>query len=43
MTACTGGPRWEDTRGRHVLEPVDKLSYIEIGEPETRHVGFGAL
>lgn len=43
VTAGTGVLRLEDTRGRQVLVPVDKLAYIEIGEPETRHVGFGAL
>lgn len=32
-----------DERGRKVLIPVDKLTYLEIGEPETRRVGFGAL
>jgi hypothetical protein len=33
----------EDTKGRQVLIPVDKLAYLELGEPETRKVGFGAL
>ena len=32
-----------DERGRQVLVPAAKLAYIEIGEPETRFVGFGAL
>jgi len=32
-----------DERGRRLLIPVDKLSYVEIGESETRRVGFGAL
>lgn len=32
-----------DERGRKLIVPVDKLSYLEIGEPETRRVGFGAL
>ena len=32
-----------DERGRRLLVPVDKLSYVEIGESETRRVGFGAL
>ena len=32
-----------DDRGRRLVVPVDKLSYIEIGESETRRVGFGAL
>jgi Protein of unknown function (DUF3107) len=33
----------DDTHGRQVLVPVEKLAYVEIGEPETRRVGFGAL
>jgi hypothetical protein len=32
-----------DTRGRRVLVPADKLAYVEIGEQETRRVGFGAM
>ena len=32
-----------DSRGRQVLVPSDKLAYVEIGESETRKVGFGSL
>lgn len=32
-----------DERGRQVLVPSDKLAYVEIGEPESRRVGFGSL
>jgi hypothetical protein len=32
-----------DDRGRRVLVPVMKLAYVEIGEPESRRVGFGAM
>jgi hypothetical protein len=32
-----------DERGRRVLVPADRLAYVEIGEPETRRVGFGAM
>ena len=32
-----------DERGRQVLVPSDKLAYVEVGEPESRRVGFGAL
>ena len=32
-----------DERGRQVLVPSDKLAYVEVGEPETRRVGFGSL
>lgn len=32
-----------DERGRRVVVPVDKLAYVEIGEPEVRKVGFGAM
>ena len=29
--------------GRRLVVPADKLAYVEIGEPETRRVGFGAM
>jgi hypothetical protein len=32
-----------DERGRRVLVPADKIGYVEIGEPEVRRVGFGAM
>jgi hypothetical protein len=32
-----------DERGRKVVIASRQVAYIEIGEPETRHVGFGAL
>ncbi len=32
-----------DDRGRQVIVPVDKVAYVEIGEPEARRVGFGAM
>jgi uncharacterized protein DUF3107 len=32
-----------DDRGRKVVVPSDKITHVEIGEPETRRVGFGAL
>ena len=32
-----------DEKGRQVIVPKDKLAYVEIGEPENRRVGFGAL
>ena len=32
-----------DERGRQVVVPSNKLAYVEIGEPESRRVGFGAL
>jgi hypothetical protein len=33
----------DDAKGRRLIVPVDKLAYVEIGEPEVRRVGFGAL
>jgi hypothetical protein len=33
----------DDEKGRRVLVPVEKLAYVEIGEPEQRRVGFGTL
>ncbi|WP_069815669.1 DUF3107 domain-containing protein [Streptomyces sp. TP-A0874] len=32
-----------DERGRKVLVPVERLAYVEVGEPSGRRVGFGAL
>ena len=32
-----------DEKGRQVIVSVDKLAYVEIGEPESRRVGFGAM
>jgi hypothetical protein len=31
-----------DVRGRQVLVPSAAVSYVEIGTPEARRVGFGA-
>ena len=31
-----------DVRGRHVLVPAAQCSYVEIGAPQVRRVGFGA-
>ncbi|NLT54238.1 MAG: DUF3107 domain-containing protein [Actinomycetales bacterium] len=35
--------RLEDDRGRVVLVPGTHIGYVEIGAPESRRVGFGAL
>ncbi|MFJ8016397.1 DUF3107 domain-containing protein [Streptomyces sp. NPDC096339] len=32
-----------DTKGRKVLVPSDRLSYVDLGEPAARKVGFGNL
>jgi hypothetical protein len=32
-----------DEKGRVVLIPIDKLAYLEIGEPTERRVGFGSI
>nr|WP_202532263.1 DUF3107 domain-containing protein [Streptomyces sp. SID3212] len=32
-----------DDKGRKVLVPAERIAYVEIGEPATRRVGFGAL
>jgi hypothetical protein len=32
-----------DGKGRKGLVPSDKIAYIEIGEPASRRVGFGAI
>ena len=31
----------EDTRGRVVMVPADKIGFVEIGEQTDRRVGFG--
>ncbi|HQR80935.1 MAG TPA: DUF3107 domain-containing protein [Actinomycetota bacterium] len=31
-----------DVRGRQVMVPATSCSYVEIGPPEARRVGFGA-
>ena len=33
----------DDERGRRVVVPAEKLAYVEIGEPSSRRVGFGAM
>ncbi len=33
----------DDEKGRRIVVPAEKLAYVEIGEPENRRVGFGAL
>jgi hypothetical protein len=43
LTGKSGVFTLVDERGRRVIVPADRLAYIEIGEPETRRVGFGAM
>ncbi|MCS0605018.1 DUF3107 domain-containing protein [Streptomyces sp. LP11] len=33
----------QDEKGRKILVPTERLSYVEIGEPTVRKVGFGTL
>lgn len=42
--AVTAGTvlRLTDAKGRQVIVPVPSLSYVEIGPPQVRRVGFGA-
>jgi len=35
--------RLTDEKGRLVIVPGSLIGYVEIGAPETRRVGFGAL
>lgn len=32
-----------DQHDRQVLVPIDKLAYIDLGDPRERRVGFGAI
>jgi hypothetical protein len=32
-----------DERGRKVLIPADRIAYLDIGEENARHVGFGSV
>lgn len=32
-----------DERGRKVLIPVSSIGYLDIGEENVRHVGFGSV
>ena len=32
-----------DERGRKVLIPAAKIAYVDLGEENARHVGFGTL
>lgn len=43
LSADSGVLDLTDERGRRVLVPGDKIAFIEIGEPEARRVGFGAI
>ncbi len=33
----------KDEKGRIVIVPIEKLAYVEIGEPTERRVGFGNI
>ena len=35
--------RLADHRGRRVLIPASKIAYIDLGEENARHVGFGSV
>jgi hypothetical protein len=43
--AMNGGAelRLADSKGRQVIVPSGVLGYVEIGESESRRIGFGAL
>jgi hypothetical protein len=32
-----------DQRGRKVLVPADAIGYLDLGEENARHVGFGSV
>jgi Protein of unknown function (DUF3107) len=43
LTGKTGLLVLVDEKGRKVIVPADRLAYVEIGEPSSRRVGFGAI
>lgn len=43
LTGPAGVLSLQDEKGRRVIIPADRLAYIEIGEPSSRRVGFGAV
>ena len=43
LTGESGILSLDDDKGRRVVVPAEKLAYVELGEPGTRRVGFGAL
>lgn len=36
-----GAVQFRDAKGRQLIVAADKLSYVDIGEPSQRRVGFG--
>ncbi|MGI8792862.1 MAG: DUF3107 domain-containing protein [Acidimicrobiales bacterium] len=39
---AAAGVLWvEDSRGRRVAVPADRLAYVEFGSPDDHRVGFG--
>lgn len=44
-TATTNGTSFavQDPKGRYIVVPGAKITYVEVGEPATRKVGFGVL
>lgn len=43
LAAAGGVLILSDDKGKQVIVPADKLAYVEIGEPNERRVGFGAM
>ena len=43
LTDAAGLLVLSDDKGRQVMVPADKVAYVELGESESRKVGFGAL
>lgn len=31
-----------DTKGHEIIVPADKIGFVEVGDPSSRRVGFGA-
>jgi hypothetical protein len=41
--ASQGLLKLTDDKGKLIIVPAQLIGYVEIGAPQTRHIGFGTL